>query len=118
MTCIYTILLVHYYQSFLPLTNMLADPAGVRINALPGKYYLICGYQVNRSLAKSVDHISVPARKPNLAVPGGPGSLDYRLLGRIPALRSWVLHVLLYGSWGTSSLLVVLTAGFLLIVIR
>ncbi len=90
----------------------------MRINALPGKYYLIRGYQVDQSLATSVNHILVPAGKPSLAVPGGPGSLDYRLPGRIPALRSWVLHVLLYGSWGTSFLLVVLTAGFLLIVIR
>ncbi len=90
----------------------------MRINVLPGRYYLIHGYQVDRSLAKSVDHISVPAGKPNLAVPGGPGSLDYRLPGRIPMLRSWVLHVLLHGSWGTFSLLVVLTASFLLIVIR
>ncbi len=67
---------------------------------------------------KSGDHISVPAGKPELAVPGGLGSLDYRLPGRIPVLCSWFLHVLLYGSWGTFSLLVVLTAGFLLIVVR
>ncbi len=78
----------------------------------------MCSYQVNRSLAKSVDYISVPAGKLNLAVPGALGSLDYRLPGRIPMLRSWVLHVLLYGSWGTFSLLVVLTAGFLLIAVR
>ncbi len=65
------------------------------VNALPGRYYLICSYQVDQSLAKYGDHISVPAGKLNLAVPGGPGSLDYWLLGRIPVLHSWLLHVLL-----------------------